>query len=175
MIEDRDIDLTVEHKFYVHPWQTNKHYESTKRKIVTGKFFNNKRAYFDIDAIEGDRISRRLSIPWVRKESSVQYTGGEFKQYKSAHHADDNVSNDFGCTVRSTSSNTLLFIGPNGNQPIHEEVIEEVFMESIGYIPFTAITRCLSCGTWTLAPHNTIPMICDKCGRGYRSRIPWGK
>lgn len=173
MIEDRDIDLTIEHKFYVHPRQINKHYESAKRKIVTGNFSSDKRAYFDIDAFEGERLSRRLSIPWVKKESSIQHTDGAFKQYKSAHHADDSLSNDFGCTVRSTSSNTILFIGPNGNQHMQEEVMEEVFMESVGYIPFTAVTRCLNCGTWVIAPHNIIPMICDKCVDESRYNLPW--
>lgn len=171
MIEDREIDLTAEHKFYVAPWQQTKHYEKALSKISTGRYsYKRTNRFIDIDPILGDKILRKHDLPWVKKQSIIN-SDSKARVRKITHHSDDYMSQDFGCTLRSTSSNTLMFLGERKIE--NQEVIEEIFLETIGYVPFTALSRCMRCGAHIITPHNSIAFMCRKCENDSHFNLPW--
>lgn len=169
MIEDKDIDLTIGHKFYTPAWLSNKRYNIAKDRISTGRYSSNKRAFFDIDPVVGERICRIINLPWNKRASQVSSLDNKVKRRYSK--LDDTTSREFGCTVRSTSSNTILFFGETGRR--NPDIVEEVFLETIGYLPFTALSRCYRCGCKILAPHNSIAFWCENCESDNHLRLPW--
>lgn len=169
MIEDKEVDLTIGHKFYTPDWQKNKRSNYAKDRIITGKYSANKRVFFDIDPLIGERICRLAELPWNRKASKVNSLNDKNKRRYSK--LDDTTSREFGGTIRSTSSNTIMFLDGSGRR--NPAVVEEVFLETIGYIPFTALSRCYRCGNQIFAPHNSIAFWCNKCESESHLRLPW--
>lgn len=164
MIEDKEIDLTSDHKFFIPEWQLNKNYTNTYNKISTGRFRTRL-----IPFILDDGKFAVEQLPWNCKKNQILHDG---KVRTYASQKDDILSIECGCecTIRSTSDNTFLVMGQRGLRP---EVLEELFMEVLGYIPYTSITRCIRCGSWVLNPHAGIPFMCDKCVETSYFRLPW--
>ena len=161
MIEDKEIDLTVGHKFYVNPYQQNKRAEDAKYRITTGKYRKKVTDIFE-------NIKRYVLIPWVEKANRLDSQSA--MRRKRVTKAEDTLSNDFHCIIKSTSDNKLMTFGKLYSSP---EVVEEVLLETIGYIPFTAYTRCMSCGKYVLSPHNSVPIICAECENRHHEGTPW--
>lgn len=161
MIEDKEIDLTSDHRFFIPEWQLNKNYTNTYNKISTGRL----RPRF-IPSILDDGKFAVEQLPWNHKKNQLLH---DEKVRTYASQKDDILSIECGCTIRSTSDNTFLTIG----QKLKPEILEELFIEVLGYIPYTSLTRCIRCGGWVLNPHAGIPFMCDRCVETSYLNLPW--
>lgn len=160
MINDEDIDLTVEKKFGKH-WQHDRRTSDTRLKLI-------RQRYSSFDHLF---LNRRHEIPWVRKQRELSsLTRKRIRTYQ------DEISDEFGSTLRSTSSNTFLMFGMDIPYNYREDILEDFFMECVGWVPFTAITRCFRCGHKLLHSQRakSIPWHCNNCGTytGH-GNLPW--
>lgn len=130
-ITDEQIDLTVEHKFSSGNVHT---FTRTPEAAAYDKLF---RRYVRSDLFF--KYCRPSSeLPWNHKilnDSDLQKT-------RKIRSYEDWLSDDFGVTVRITSDNTLMYFGDRIINPL---VLEEYFMETLGYLPYQAIAFCLEC------------------------------
>lgn len=165
MINDRDIDLTVEAKFGLH-WEHNKHYSNTRLKL-------GGRRNSDLWVMQFFK-NRKHEIPWIKKERELSSLTRKCIRTKR-----DEISDEFGATVRSTSSNTFLIFTIDTDYYHRKDVLDDFFLECVGYIPFTAITRCFRCGTPLMHSlrDKSIPWHCNHCQiySGTDNGLPWRK
>lgn len=160
MINDKDIDLTVEKKFGKH-WQHSRRADEAKFRISRSRNSSFDHLF----------LNRKHEIPWIKKERELSsLTRKRIRQYR------DEISDEFGATIRSTSSNTFLVFTQDNEYYHKEDVLQDFFMECVGNVPFTAITRCYRCGSKVLHSQRNkmIPWFCKNCGTyAGHGNLPW--
>lgn len=130
-ITDEQIDLTVEHKFSsgdVHTWvrtPESRAYDKLFRRYVRSDMFFKY-------------CKPSSELPWNVK----RLNDSDLNKTRKRRSYDDWLSDDFGVTVRITEDNTLLYFGDRIVNPL---VIEEYFMETLGYLPYESIAFCMEC------------------------------
>ena len=165
MINDTDIDLTIDSKF-CHSWRHNKRYTETVNKLTS-----RKRDIFEL----GIFASRGHEIPWIKKEQELSRNS-----HRVVRSYNDSLSDMFGATIRTTSNNDIVVYSKTSDYFHHDDVVNDFFLECVGKVPYTAITRCFRCGSLLLysqRDNSSIPFMCNNCGISYQgnSKTPWDK
>ena len=126
MINDTDIDLTIAQKF------SRPHWYRTKADKAYDKLFR-KNEHSDLFY---KYCKRSSELPWnKRKLNSVE-------QLRQKRAYDDWLSDDFGVTLRITEDNTIMYFGERN---IPKFILEEYFLETLGYLPYESIKLCMEC------------------------------
>ena len=157
MINDTDIDLTLDHRFGKARFKqtySDKAYDKLFRRNLQHSLWVDK------------YIKRSSFLPWNnRKVRSAE----EMSANRIKRSYGDWLSDDYGVTLRLTTDNTLMHFG---DRMVSEEVMEEYFLETLGYLPYESLTFCMECSTrrvTTVKNKNAwVP-----CRFHQTPRIPW--
>ena len=129
-IQDEQIDLTIEHRF----GPVGNTFRRTPEQKTYDKLF---RRYTHSD-IYFKYCKPSSDLPWNIK----RLNDSDLHKTRQRRTYSDWLSDDFGVTIRITSDNTLMYFGDKIINPL---VLEEYFMETLGYFPYQAIAFCLEC------------------------------
>lgn len=160
MIVDRDIDLTTDGRFGEPRFYTSP--EIRAHNKLFSEYRNNKHSnlFYEI-------CKRSSELPWNKKLFDL--TDAEKRRNRRSYG--DWVSDDFGDTIRITEDNTLLLLGAN---IVNREVVDEYFLESFGYIPYTALKYCMNCSRKEISTlKNRLSTGYCKYHKDLLNRTPW--
>lgn len=162
-INDDAIDLTLDRKFRVQ-----------QRSILSGpsamdKLFGGHRLRTSgkVPLSELFGIPRHTHLPW----NSKPITGlNDLNSKRIKRSNGDVLSDDFGETIRVTENNSVMVLSNKFNNK--DYLIEEFFLENTGFIPYSNINICYSCGRRQISPYKNFWgfRTCPQCSS---PRIPW--
>ena len=157
MIKDTDIDLTFDHRFGRPRFR-----QSYEDKAYDKLFKRNMQSSLWVDKY----IKRSSLLPWNNRKLN---TTKDLSKLRPKRSYGDWLSDDYGVTLRLTTDNTIMHLG---DRIVHKEVMEEYFLETLGYLPYESLTFCMECSTrmiTTLKNKNAwVP-----CRFHQTPRIPW--
>lgn len=120
---DNEVDLTIENKFQERSF--------TIFKGVSSSLGNS----YGFDSFW---FKRSELLPWNKKRYEKS------SNVPPRYYRDDELSQYLNVMVRLTEDNTVLYFGDHA--PTDKLVREELWMETVGNIPYLATNICCTCG-----------------------------